>query len=133
MTHTHRHVKNINPKTAESLGCHFTCDFTACAVNNYFDKPAAYIGSLLTNAALAAGFDVLAMAVHQFQPQGVSGALVLGESHICWHTWPDKASMSLDVYACTPTNQNEVKILNFIKFVEGLFLPKYNHILVIYR
>jgi S-adenosylmethionine decarboxylase len=126
-------VKNINPKCEESLGCHFTCDFTACAPNNYFDKSSVYIERLLTNAALAAGFDVLATAGHQFQPQGVSGALVLGESHICWHTWPEKAAMSLDVYSCTPTAANEVKILNFIKFVEGLFLPKYNHILVIYR
>lgn len=37
---------------------------------------------------------------HQFQPQGVTGFVLLGESHISIHTWPEKNFLALDIFTC---------------------------------
>ena len=40
------------------------------------------------------------VAFHRFQPQGVSGVVVLAESHISIHTWPELGYAAMDFYTC---------------------------------
>lgn len=60
-----------------------------------------FIEKSLVKAALDARATVLHAHFHSFGPgQGVSGVLVLAESHISIHTWPDRKFASIDIFMC---------------------------------
>ncbi|MCC2971880.1 adenosylmethionine decarboxylase [Massilia sp. IC2-476] len=62
--------------------------------------PAA-IDTLLRDAALAAGAHILHSHFHAFGPeQGVTGVLLLAESHISIHTWPEHGFAAADIFMC---------------------------------
>ncbi|MGH7057237.1 MAG: adenosylmethionine decarboxylase [Acetobacteraceae bacterium] len=59
------------------------------------------IARALEDAANAAGASILHVHLHQFGPGGgVSGVLVLAESHISIHTWPERAFAAIDIFMC---------------------------------
>lgn len=61
----------------------------------------AFIDTQLRRAALAAGATILHGHFHHFSPNGgVSGVLVLAESHISIHTWPERDFAAIDVFMC---------------------------------
>ena len=56
---------------------------------------------ILSRAAKAAGAHILSSHFHRFGPQmGVTGVLVLAESHITVHTWPEYNYAAFDVFIC---------------------------------
>lgn len=54
----------------------------------------------VVQAALAAGAEVREVAFHPFRPGGVSGVVVIAESHLSIHTWPELRYAALDVFTC---------------------------------
>ncbi len=56
--------------------------------------------SALVEAAVAAGARVLDRRFHRFEGGGVSGVLLLSESHVSIHTWPALGRAAVDVYTC---------------------------------
>ena len=54
----------------------------------------------LTEAAAVAGATLLGMITHKFEPQGVTGVVLLSESHISFHSWPEYGYASIDVFTC---------------------------------
>ncbi len=61
----------------------------------------AEIDSTLREAALAAGATILHGHFHHFSPNGgVSGVIVLAESHISIHTWPERDFAAVDIFMC---------------------------------
>lgn len=44
------------------------------------------------------GLEILALQVHQFEPYGLSGLLIMPESHVAIHTWPEYGYAALDVF-----------------------------------
>ena len=56
--------------------------------------------ALLTRAALAGGATILHGYFHPFAPCGVTGFLLLAESHLSVHTWPEKGYAAFDVFMC---------------------------------
>ena len=64
------------------------------------DDP-AHIDAALREAALAAGATILHSHFHHFTPNGgVSGVVVLAESHISIHTWPERNFAAVDIFMC---------------------------------
>ena len=60
-----------------------------------------HIDAVLREAAIATGATILHGHFHHFGPNsGVSGVLVLAESHVSIHTWPEKAYAALDIFVC---------------------------------
>lgn len=60
-----------------------------------------HIRSALTRAAEAAGARLLEAKLHAFEPSGgVTGVLLLAESHISIHTWPERGYAALDIFMC---------------------------------
>jgi S-adenosylmethionine decarboxylase proenzyme len=57
----------------------------------------------LASAATAAGAEVVESFFHQFAPHGVSGVVVISESHLAIHTWPEYGYAALDVFTCGQT------------------------------
>jgi len=65
----------------------------------------AHIDRALREAAEAAGATILHGHFHHFSPNGgVSGVLVLAESHISIHTWPERNFAALDIFMCGECN-----------------------------
>lgn len=63
------------------------------------DDPAVVREALL-GAARAMNATPLAEAFHRFSPQGVSGVVLIAESHLSCHTWPEAGYVAVDIYTC---------------------------------
>lgn len=83
----------------------FECD--SLHLNNV-----TFLEKLCKKAALDAGMEILYSYFHQFQPQGVTGMLVLSTSHISIHTWPEERYASFDLYTCG--NPDLIAPVNFL-------------------
>ena len=58
------------------------------------------IEKIMVESALKAGAEVREVAFHKFSPQGVSGVVVISESHLTIHTWPELGYAAVDVFTC---------------------------------
>ena len=58
----------------------------------------------LIRCALAAGATVVDSLIHQFSPHGLSGVVVIAESHITIHTWPEHQYSAIDIFTCGEEN-----------------------------
>lgn len=58
------------------------------------------VEEIMVNAALDAGAEVREVVFHKFSPQGVSGVVVISESHLAIHTWPELGYAAVDVFTC---------------------------------
>jgi S-adenosylmethionine decarboxylase proenzyme len=56
--------------------------------------------NILKRAAEAAGCTQLGSLKHQFQPQGVSVVLMVSESHLSVHSWPERRYAAFDFFTC---------------------------------
>lgn len=63
---------------------------------------------LLTEAAVECGAEVLGDSFHRFNPQGVSGVVVIAESHLFIHTWPEHGYAAVDIFTCGTRVKPEV-------------------------
>lgn len=93
----------------ETRGQHLLVDYRGCS-RDVLDDPAA-LELLMRAAAAAARVTILAAQFHRFRPQGVSGFLLIEESHMSLHTWPEAGYAAVDFYtcgACDPLRAHEV-------------------------
>jgi len=60
------------------------------------------IESILLDVVKRAGATFVDKSFHHFSPQGVSGVVVIAESHLAIHTWPEHGYAALDVFTCDP-------------------------------
>ena len=56
------------------------------------------VEEVMVDAALKAGAEIREVAFHKFSPQGVSGVVVISESHLSVHTWPEFGYAAVDVF-----------------------------------
>lgn len=56
--------------------------------------------NLLQQAAIAANVTIVQSVFHQFSPQGITGIVIIEESHISIHTWPEYGYASVDFFTC---------------------------------
>ncbi|HAV20593.1 MAG: adenosylmethionine decarboxylase [Bacillota bacterium] len=61
------------------------------------------VEEVMVDAALKAGAEIREVAFHKFSPQGVSGVVVISESHLSVHTWPEVGYAAVDVFTCGDT------------------------------
>lgn len=83
-------------------GKHLLVELYECASPQLDD--AESLVALAKEAASAMGATVVAAHSHQYEPYGVSVVLMLAESHLSLHTWPEHGTASLDVYVCGEDN-----------------------------
>jgi S-adenosylmethionine decarboxylase len=58
------------------------------------------VRAIMTSSAREANAEILKVAFHRFQPHGVSGVVVIAESHLSIHTWPESGYAAVDFYTC---------------------------------
>ena len=68
---------------------------------------------LLEAAATAANVTIVKSVFHQYSPQGITGIVIIEESHLSIHTWPEYAYASVDFYTCGDCHPE--KALSIIK------------------
>tara|TARA_Y100001970_G_scaffold285425_1_gene405074 strand:- start:1249 stop:1581 length:333 start_codon:yes stop_codon:yes gene_type:complete len=73
-----------------------------------------YIRSGLVSAARETGSKVLDWSTHCFEPQGVTSVVLLADSHISIHTWPEKGVAVCDIFTCG-SNTNPKKGLEYLQ------------------
>lgn len=83
------------------LGYHSLFDFHACDAALLADREV--VRTALLNAVREAGGTVVAEMFHQFEPHGVSGVVVIAESHLTVHTWPERSFAAVDLFTCSAT------------------------------
>jgi S-adenosylmethionine decarboxylase len=65
------------------------------------NEPAA-LKQLLITAVQRAGGTIVAEVFHTFSPHGVTGVIVIAESHVAIHTWPERGYAAVDIFSCGP-------------------------------
>lgn len=82
----------------EPTGRHLILDFWGCDPAMLDDLAA--LEDALACAAEAAGAHIVKRVMHGFSPHGVTGMLLLEESHLSIHTWPESGYAAIDFYTC---------------------------------
>ena len=81
-----------------ALGKHVLLELKDCEEEVLNDI--GFLKKALIEAANEAGATVLGESFHQFSPQGVSGVVVIAESHLFIHTWPEYGYVAADIFTC---------------------------------
>ena len=81
-----------------ALGKHLLLELKDCDKEILNDV--SFIKGILLAAASEAGATVLGESFHQFNPHGVSGVVIIAESHLCIHTWPEYGYAAADIFTC---------------------------------
>ncbi len=84
-----------------ALGRHILAEFYGCPAEMLNDP--AQIEQDMVAAALEAGAEIRETVFHKFSPQGVSGVVVISESHLAIHTWPEFGYAAVDIFTCGQT------------------------------
>lgn len=82
----------------DTLGTHLLVEYEGCDPELLNDE--TRIRALMRQAATAAGATEVAVVFHRFSPQGITGVVVVEESHLSIHTWPEHGYASVDFYTC---------------------------------
>lgn len=85
----------------DALGKHLLLELKDC--NREVLNDLTYLENVFVSAAQEAGATVLGKYFHQFAPQGVSGAVIIAESHLSLHTWPEHGYAAVDIFTCGDT------------------------------
>lgn len=88
------------------LGNHVLLDLAGCPAECLTDRER--LVRLLREAAELAGATIIGEQFHSFAGDGVSGVLLIAESHLSIHTWPELGEVAIDVYTCSAAFQAEL-------------------------
>ena len=82
----------------ETRSVHVLCEYFGCDARVLQDR--GLIEDLLHGAVRAAGATVVGSVFHRYSPQGVSGVVLVAESHFSIHTWPEHRYAAADFFTC---------------------------------
>lgn len=85
----------------EALGKQILVEFYDCDQSKLNDV--SFIEGSLIDAAKASRATLISHNFHKFSPYGVSGVVVIAESHIAIHTWPEYLYAAVDIFTCGDT------------------------------
>ncbi|WP_041083100.1 adenosylmethionine decarboxylase [Thermotoga profunda] len=82
----------------KSLGRHLIAEFYDCDQKALDDV--VLVEQKMKDAAIVAGATIVGSSFHRFLPYGVSGVVVISESHLTIHTWPEYGYAAIDLFTC---------------------------------
>jgi spermidine synthase len=83
-----------------ALGQHILVELYHCS--NAVIQDAAQIEQSMKEAAVQCGATIVQAWFHHFSPLGVSGIILIQESHLTIHTWPEYDYAAVDLFTCSP-------------------------------
>ncbi|UOB20164.1 adenosylmethionine decarboxylase [Macrococcus armenti] len=84
-----------------TLGRHVLIEYYNC--DKEILKDHDKVEAIMNEAARVSGATIVESCFHTFNPYGVSGAVIISESHLTIHTWPEYGYASVDVFTCGDT------------------------------
>jgi spermidine synthase len=104
--------KNVSNYTLErKLGNTITIDFSGCEfqqINNL-----EFIKGIMEESLNFGGFNILNSITHKFEPQGITIAFMLSESHFTCHSWPEYNRICFDLFSCADL-QKSIKLIGVL-------------------
>jgi spermidine synthase/S-adenosylmethionine decarboxylase len=108
-------------------GLHILAELHDCACDAALLRQVASLRELCLAACGGPGLTVVAEAFHGFgtpeAPAGATGAVVLAESHLAVHTWPELGSVTVDIYVCNFSQDNRAAADAAFARLERAFRP----------
>ncbi len=85
-------------RTMRTMGRHVIAELWDCDLEKL--NNVQFIEQTFVDAALRSGAEVREVTFHKFAPHGVSGVVIISESHLTIHSFPEHGYASIDVYTC---------------------------------
>jgi len=113
-------------------GLHLTADLTDCRCDAHWLTDAARLGAACLHAVQAVGLQPVGQVFYAFPATvhgsgGVTATILLAESHLCVHTWPEQRGVTLDVYVCNFGGDHSAKARALMEALLTLFAPQHIH------
>jgi S-adenosylmethionine decarboxylase proenzyme len=85
----------------QALGRQILVEYYDC--NNEVINDVSKIESMLLEATRRSNASIISHNFHKFSPHGISGTVVIAESHVAIHTWPEYGYAAVDIFTCGET------------------------------
>ncbi|HLO99837.1 MAG TPA: adenosylmethionine decarboxylase [Fimbriimonas sp.] len=115
------------PGEEPSLGSHLLIELFGC--NGSTLEKDDTVGEAMVGAARVSEATIVAECFKEFKPYGVSGAVIIQESHYTIHTWPEHGYAAVDLFYCGGT----VKVRRAVELLKEKFEPRRIKFLVVRR
>ena len=109
-------INPINPNE-DSLGKHMIAEFYNCcedAIDNI-----EYVRDVMTESARIIGATIVAEKFHKFYPVGVSGVVIISESHLSVHAWKEFKYCAVDIFVCDSSLKLEDGLMYLKKMLKA--------------
>jgi S-adenosylmethionine decarboxylase len=112
-------------------GLHLTADLRGCAADRPVMTETAALRTTCLAAVEAAGLSAVGELFHRFvpspaataAPSGITGVVLLAESHLAVHTWPELEAATVDVYVCNLGADNSARAETLMATLVAAFAP----------
>ncbi|MDB5750897.1 MAG: speD [Ramlibacter sp.] len=111
-------------------GLHLTADLYRCRCEPAWLTDPDQLGAWCVAAVQAVGLEVVNQLFHTFPatakgPGGVTATVLLAESHVCLHTWPEDHAVTADVYVCNFGGDHSAKARALMYALVNRFQPEW--------
>ena len=101
-----------------ALGIEILCDFYNCSKNKMSDKNE--IEKIIIQAVEESGATIVETKLFHFSPYGLTGLIIITESHFSIHTWPEHGYIAIDYFTCN----KKLEINKTIEILKNYFEPE---------
>lgn len=118
-----------SPARAALAGHHLTADLSGCEAAHPWMQNAEALRETCLAHVTAVGLTAVADRFHAFpprqpgEPAGVTGVVLLAESHLALHTWPELAAVTLDVYVCNRSGDHSRQARQVLATLRAMLSP----------
>lgn len=109
---------------------HILADFHGCIGEKKYLTNKFIVREKILRLIKRSGFQIVASRFHKFldafspDDSGITGIIIVSESHITIHTWPERKFVNIDVFFCNYTRDNTRKARDVFRFFRKLYRPK---------
>jgi S-adenosylmethionine decarboxylase len=126
----HARAARVICHTASMKGLHLTADLYRCRCDGAWLTDADKLGAWVTAAVKSVKLEAVRELFHTFPasgkgPGGVTAAVLLAESHVCVHTWPEERAVTCDVYVCNFSGDHSAKARGLMTALVERFQPEW--------
>ena len=109
-------------------GLHLTADLRDCAGSQALLTDSTALRALCLSAVANAGLMAVSDLFHRFDPMaerqsGITGVVLLAESHLAVHTWPEFGGVTIDAYVCNFSADNSARAQQLMDTLVAAFAP----------